>query len=155
MSKFSRRNITGSFSFDGDTVTVQAQRLKQQDMAELAGFLDYAAKQAEALGPEERAKGTVTLSVRDMFGSDQGFMNAARDVLPRRVTQLTGLTDEEGQPLTLEDIIEEVYFMPLLSEVLGWLVSSSFIEPTEGKASPGQPAASSGASAPGPGTSAG
>ena len=100
MSKFTKRHEF-AFDFDGDKVTAKLSTMEYPDMLRL---------QSEAAVGENRGA---------------RFIEVAREVTPKYVTDFSGLTDDEGKPLSYDAVVNEVYFAELLREVIGKLVEIS------------------------------
>ena len=113
MSSFTKR-IKKEFSFEGDTVTVVAQRMKKEDYTTMAPILKM-----------EDGKQGVDQS------DPNKVMSVGVDILKRRVESIDGLRADDGELLTVDDMLSETYFMGLVGDILGWVMESSFA--AEGK----------------------
>ena len=113
MSKFTR-NIKRDFEFDGDKITIVMSRMKNSDFHKLASDLSI-------------DNSTGKPFMKASFANQTEFLNRAAEILPNRVESMEGLTDEDGVELTIDDIIDEQYFMPLISEIFAALAQSSVI----------------------------
>ena len=111
MSKFTLQ-VTKIFHFDGDNITVTFARLKRGDAYNI-----FASEQEN-----DTIRGKMLL-----------------DLVPAYVKQMTGVTDSNGNPLTMDDIKDEVYFLPLLREISQALFEASNLGKTETGNSPAQP----------------
>lgn len=94
--------------FDGDKVTFVLRRLKRSHMQVLAPYI------------KTGADGDMKLT----FPETMELMGAAAQVLPDVVKSMEGLTIQ-GRPATLEEILDETYFMNFLGEVMGVLIQNS------------------------------
>lgn len=130
MSKFTK-SITRTYQFDGDTVVVTMARLKRKDALRLAPHIS---------DPDE--DGNVKMS----FGDSMEFVEVSSDVLLGYVSSFSGLVDDQGTPITIEDVCgedSEVYFMGLISDMMGDLMKASFIGEDKAKKSGAKPAETS------------
>lgn len=108
MSSFTKR-ITKNFLFEGDTVVVESERMKKEDFSTIAPLMKT-----------EGNKTTIDQSDPDKL------LEVGREVLGRRVKGLSGLRTEDGEPLTLQDVVNETYFLELATEILSWIMENSF-----------------------------
>lgn len=109
MSKFLKtcRNI---FEFDGDKVEVVAERLKKDDVLTMNSF-------------GAMVDGTYTVD-----GTKSKEMAAfTSDLLKKRVKSFSGLTDGNGEPVTLDDVLSEMYFTSLVDDILVFILDSSVL----------------------------
>lgn len=114
MSKFTK-HFKRSFPFDGDTVEVTMTRLKRKDAIKLAPFMTE---------PDENGK--VTMALEDSMK----FADVASAVIMKNIITFTGLNDEDGIGLNVDDVFgeeAEAYFMPLVSEIISDLMDASFV----------------------------
>lgn len=113
MSKFTK-SIARTYSFDEDTVTVVMDRLKKKDLIHILPYLG---------SPDD--DGNVKLS----FEQSLRLLDEAGDVIKKRVRSIEGLKiaseDLEGGSL-IDTVFDNSYFMELLGQMLGDLVSASF-----------------------------
>lgn len=106
------KDITKSYEFDGDKINVTMQRLKRADAMSLAPYM-------------KQTSDGVAMSFKDQVE----FIDAAANVLPNCVTNITGLIID-GAEASFEEakvIYTEMYFMPLISQIVRDLVAESFI----------------------------
>ena len=87
--------------FEGDTVKM---KLKQLSRKTFLGWMPYFAKTDEngKLSPEDTLK----------------LVNEAADILPEHVVEFKGLKDTDGNAIDLAVVVEEVYFIELVSEIV-------------------------------------
>lgn len=110
--------FTRTYEFDGDNISVEFTRLKRKDAMTLAPYITD--------GGED---------VKVAFKDQLEFLNAASEILPTCIVKFRGLTIE-GQLISElhEDfklIFSEIYFMELLSDMLGDLMEASFLQSGE------------------------
>lgn len=114
--------------FDGDKVTFVLRRLKRSHMQVLAPYI------------KTNADGEMKLT----FPETMELMGAATQVLPDVVKSMEGLTIQ-GRPATLDEILDETYFMNFLGGVMGVLIQNSTMRAEDEKnsaaPSPGEPSA--------------
>ena len=116
MSKFTK-NFTVIKEFDGDTITVNMSRMKRKDAMKLAPFMNKAADSDVA---------TMT------FEDNMQMVDAAADLLPKYINSITGLVID-GVEVTKDSelfktMLEEIYFLELVSELISELVQNSFLQ---------------------------
>ena len=99
MSKFVPK-VPFELEFEDDKITMMLQPLKRADMAKLAPHLNT---------DEDGVIGTVD-SIH--------MMDVAAALLPRYVSDFNGLTDLNGEVIPFESVVEEAYFINLLSEIM-------------------------------------
>ena len=107
MSNFTK-SLVEKFNFDGDEVTVTFTRLKRKHLISLA--------------PHMTADGNIA------FSDQVKFMDAAAEVLPDIITSMTGLKDSDGNALTVEDVVNETYFVGLVSDLMTKVMEHSFVQ---------------------------
>lgn len=101
--------------FDGDKITCEMRRLKRKHMLELISVL----KSESSAAGETEAKLT----------SMSQLAEAASRILPECLVdkKLSGLKDKDGNALSLDQIIEEAYFAPLIVKLVMFLFANSSI----------------------------
>lgn len=120
--------IETSFEFDGDTISVTMNRLKRKDALSIAPFL----KQDDETGETKMS-----------FEDNLKFMDVAAELLPKYLKRMGGLFIE-GEELTIKEFepsnkeladnfIGDVYFIEIISEIIGFLISESFLSDDESK----------------------
>lgn len=92
--------------FDGDKVQFTLSRMTRKDVMLVTPML---AKIDKSISEEEAMEVT----------------NQFIDVLKACVVNMTGLTDEEGNEVSVETMLEEQYFFALSSEVISVLMERS------------------------------
>lgn len=102
-------------TFDGDTIDVGLRRMSNEHMIVLAPHM----------APVTDTESGV-VRVAKMVG-------AAKPVLLACVTHLTGLVDDQGKPLGIADIVDELYFTKLLDVILGKLIEVSLLTDADAK----------------------
>jgi len=112
MSNFTR-TVTKQLEFDGDSISVVFNRMKTSDFKLLAKFIE--------IGPDGKPMNKAS------FSDQIEMLSVAEEILPKRIESLEGLVDEEGTPLTVEDIVKEQYFIDLVSELFGIIMESSTV----------------------------
>lgn len=120
MGNFTKQ-ITKTYEFDGDIVTVTMTRLRRIDAMVLTPFI------------KQYGDGSVKMS----FGEQIDFINTAADILPNCIKSFSGLFIE-GVEVTRESeefniIMEDMYFMSLLSDILKDITVASFVSNEEKK----------------------
>ncbi len=102
--------------FEGDRITMKLRRLQRKDMQKLTPFM-------------HAEDGETKVS----FTSQMEFSGMAMDLLPEYVSEFKGLTDSEGNTMTIEAILEEVYFTSLLQELVVEVFSISRLSGDDAK----------------------
>ena len=108
MSRFTP-SVKYSTSFDGDNISMVLTRLKRKDAMRLAKFYQY---------DEKKKQGS-------LIGDEAELMEVVADVLPRYVNDFAGLVTAENRPMSIEEAIDEMYFMPLIGDILSELMNIS------------------------------
>ena len=120
MSKFTKQ-VKKEYTFEDDIVKVSMSRLKRKDAIKLAPFMTE---------PDE--SGNVMMKFEDSLI----FADKACEILSKYVTSFEGLKEDDGTPLTVEDIFGEdgsTYFMELVSSMMSDLMEASFAGGSEKK----------------------
>jgi len=104
MSKFTK-SCPYETEFEEDKITMNLNRLRRADMMVLMPFMN------------EAGKGEVKVDV--------DLMNLASDLLPNYVENFKGLKDEDGNPVTIETVCDQTYFMTLAGEIIAELFNIS------------------------------
>lgn len=95
--------------FEGDHITYTVKPIGNEDFGRLLPFF------------HENEDGEQVLKFED-----QGrFLLVAGELLDKYVSGFTGLKDATGQPVPLEVVTREAYFMPLVSDMSGQLFNAS------------------------------
>ena len=102
--------------FEGDRITMNLRRLQRKDMQKLTPYMH-----AEDGG------------TKITFSDQMEFSNMAMDLLPVYVSNFQGLTNSAGEPMSIESIIDEVYFSSLLQELVVEIFSISRLSGEDAK----------------------
>ena len=113
MSRYTPK-VTQQFEFDGDTVTVEFNRLKRKHLLVLSPHMT---DDADKLTFEDQVK----------------FTEVAAEIMPECVISMTGLTDIDGNTISIETVTEDAYFVKLVSDIMGAIMSHSFMSEDEAK----------------------
>lgn len=120
MGKWTEQVELPPIKFDGDDVVFSVSRLTVADMAEVMQYFD-AATQKLSLKQEE-------------------LCALAAKLVPKYVNNLVGMTKADGTAWTREEFIkvasQEFYFVSLVGELLGSLVSVSVVGSAEKNSEP-------------------
>jgi len=93
--------VDKEYEFDGDTIKVTFSRLLRKDMLNvLPAFL--------SLSKAEEGGEVYTESINEV-------LNNIADILPGYVKEFSGLNDSKGDPIDIETVVNEMYFMRLCS----------------------------------------
>lgn len=117
MGKWSSNVVLEPIEFDGDKVVFSANRLLVDDMLVLSKYFD-------------KDKGTIA------FGSAMDVCKVAGEVLPKYITNITGMTKADNTPMTKDEFLQaakEFYFVPLVGELFGRLVQASTVGSADAK----------------------
>ncbi len=112
--------VRKQYTFEGDTVSVAFARLKRKDFHKLAPHIKFDAD-----------TGKTKMSFHDQIE----FSGVMAEVLPEYVKEFAGLKDSDGNAVTLQQALEEVYFMSLIGDVVSDLFESSNMKESEAKKS--------------------
>jgi len=107
MSGFTK-TIKRTYTFDGDEVTVIFSRLKRRHMTKVINHLP--------------TPGTDMTAAQSL-----ALLSDLSEDLPDIIKRFEGLTDSEGEPVTLEDAVDEAYFTELFAEIFGDIAEQSFL----------------------------
>ena len=121
MSNFTP-HITFETDFEGDHITAKLSRLKRKDMTTVARYVDV----------DEEGNLAGGLDVEQMI-------EFAAEVLPRYVEEFKGLKDADGNAISIETVVDEAYFLPLVTELVSALFDASGMKAADEKNSEGQP----------------
>ena len=103
--------VTQEFEFEGDKIIVVFSRLKRKHM--LAAMPAF--KRITDAEDNEEIKQEAISDV----------LNIVVDFLPEYVTSFEGLNDAEGNPVTIQMVCEEFYFMHLVAQIAMSMLSTS------------------------------
>ena len=121
MSGFTK-SVTFKTTFDGDEVVCKMDRLSRKDMAKFAPYIDQ----------------TTAGEAGMKFSDHIQMLEFACEVLPSYVKSLHGLKDAGGEPLELDTVLSESYFMQLVADILRELLECSMPHKEDEKNSGGQ-----------------
>jgi len=110
MSNFTP-TVSKQYEFDGDTVNVVFSRLLRKDMLTVLPIFLKLNKAEE--DTDEYREG-----INDI-------LNALADVLPNYVSKFEGLDDAEGNPIAIDQVVNEMYFMSLCALIAIDLIQES------------------------------
>jgi len=108
MSKYTRATYF-DIDFEGDIINVSMLRIKRADFMKMAPHI------------KTNDDGDVVMSMSDKLE----FMDLIADMLPKYVQKFDGLKTEEGEVLTLKEILDESYFIDILTTLVERLFASS------------------------------
>ena len=103
--------------FDGDAITFHVKRLLIEDMSDMM----------KNFNPE-----TQKLS----FGAPSEVCELAARIIPKYVTRMAGMNKGDGTAFTIEEFMavsNEFYFVPLIGQLFGELVSASVVGKSDEK----------------------
>lgn len=109
--------VTREYEFDGDTVKVTFSRLRRRDMLNVL--------------PSFQALGEMEEGSPEYNAGMQSVLNDVADILPNCVKTIEGLNDTEGNPVPLDSIINEMYFMKLSALITVDLIKESGVSKNE------------------------
>jgi len=110
MSNFTP-TVSKQYEFDGDTVNVVFSRLLRKDMLTVLPIFLKLNKAEE--DTDEYREG-----INDI-------LNALADVLPNYVVSLDGMNDKAGKAITIDQVVNEMYFMQLCALIAMDLIQES------------------------------
>lgn len=118
--------VIQEYEFEGDKIKIIFSRLKRKDMLDsmpaLKRLNDAQPNEGEESTPEHGKAQSAAMN---------DVLNGIVDVIPGYVSEFSGLSDSEGNPVAIEIVCEEFYFMKLAIVIaVGMLQASSG---TEGK----------------------
>lgn len=107
MSKFTP-SVFYETEFEGDKISMRLSRLKRAHMMKLVQLLDIDKETRQV------SEGSIIKCV-----------DYLADELPGYIQDFKGLKDEDGNAITLQEVINEGYFLYLLSDIVGQLMHIS------------------------------
>ena len=122
MGKFTP-TVKHETEFDGEHVTVVFARLKRQDFYTLAPHMKVNEDGESVMQFQDNVK----------------MSEALTPILKKYIKEIHGLTDAAGVPISIEQLCEEMYFVPLLGDVISALFAASRLSEEDAKNSGGQP----------------
>lgn len=118
MSKY-KRSWTWVTNFEGDTVKMELSGMKRKHLQQLSKYM--------APGDD----GGMNLSFENQLEAFDAFAV----VLPECVSNFRGLVDfDKKQPIPFEVVLEDMYFINLVSEIIEQVMEASTMNTTEVKA---------------------
>lgn len=105
-------------TFEDDTVTMN---LKQLSRKTFLSWMPYLSK-------VERVEVDGEIVARMDEESTMKLVNEAADILPQHVLDFRGLRDVDGNAVDLATVISEVYFLPLVSEIVSKLIDIAQVQ---------------------------
>ena len=118
MSRFTPA-VEAEFEFEGDRVVVTLRRLSNKQMVALAPHL----------APDPAAPA----ALRSGVIRSAALIANSREVILECVTGFAGLKDSTGAALTLDAVLDEAYFLPLLDQVFSELLKVSVLTEADAK----------------------
>ena len=115
MSKFTP-TVKFEIEFDGDTISMDLRRLKNDHMIKLSQYFS----------PDSKDIG-LTRTVK--------IIKEAKEVFTDCVINFQGLKDASGNLLSLDSIFDELYFTQIFDEILGKLIHISVLSGIDAKKS--------------------
>ena len=112
-------SIKYTTQFEKDEVFMELSSLKTSDMAKLAPYMK-----------EEGQPSTV---------ESMEIMRVGGELLPGYVDNFSGLFDANGSPVSFETVLEQVYFIELVSDIMAKLFDISRMSPDQDLNSEGRP----------------
>ncbi len=112
MSKWVAKPVAFEVDFDGDHISITADRLKIKDMSALVG------KRFDLSTPE----------------GQMGVCEIGAEILPKYLKTFDGLIDADGNAISLDvylSNLDEFYFAPLTASILLNLIGASSIKGNE------------------------
>jgi len=110
MSNFTP-TVNKQYTFDGDTVNIVFSRLLRKDMLTvLPTFLKLNKSEEDS---DERGE-----LVNEV-------LNKLADVLPNYIKEMDGLNDSEGNSISIDSVVNEMYFMQLSAQIAMDLIKES------------------------------
>lgn len=105
--------VTFTTEFDGDKVTVEFRRMRSDQGMRLAPFLR----------PSEDGKGIAPLSIEDKIGLFRESIPILRECL----VSITGSKQPDGTENSVDTILTQEYFGPLVREIMERIMEASRI----------------------------
>ena len=123
MSKYIPR-VKHEIEFQGDTITMNMQRLSRSDVMSLAPHFSTMATSGEG---EDAEPTDLKLS----FETQLEVNNLAAEWLPKYIHDFNGLYDSEKTPIPLSTVIEDSYFIALMNNIIHQLFKISMAQKEE------------------------
>ena len=112
--------VIQEYEFEGDKVSIQFSRLKRKDMIDAMPAL----KRMSDAKPDEGEDATVEQE-EALSEAINDVLNSIVDVIPGYVSEFTGLNDTEGNPVPIETVCAEFYFMKLAIKIAVGVMEAS------------------------------
>jgi hypothetical protein len=117
MSQY-KRSFVYATNFEGDNVTMRLQGMKRRHLQMLSKYI------------HQDAEGGISVTFENQLEAFDVFA----DILPECVTEFKGLTDFDlKKPIPLEVVLEDMYFINLVSEIIQQIMSASTMKSKEVK----------------------
>lgn len=120
MSNYTK-NVKYVTEFEGDTITMLLSRASNKHMQTLAPIID---RYMKGKGAEE----DVSMSFEDMLGMLSGTSTTVASL----VSNFHGLEEEDGTPIPIETVIDEIYFKDLTMEIFNKIFEISNLSKEDG-----------------------
>lgn len=117
MSKYTPK-ITTTREFDGDTVAVTLSRMKRKHMLLISGKVVV----------DENGDSSLKVTQAEM-------LEAMSDVLRECVVEMSGLFDADGEAISLDTVLDDLYFFELAMWILSELMVGSRLSKEDEKKS--------------------
>lgn len=111
MSNFTPQ-VYKEYEFDGDTVKVTFSRLKRKHMLRATPAINKLQSMEDVPDSEK-------------FGAMADVLDSIIDAIPEYVHEFEGLTDSQGQPVSIQTVVDDFYFLELASRLAGDMVEAS------------------------------
>ena len=125
MSNFTKL-ITIHEEFEGDNVTVKASRLSNASFSKLGPVIEVAAHVKALKAGKEPPE--INVKAGEAF-------QIIHEILSDHVNSISGLYDADGEPLSYEDIANEIYFKDLRAVIFSKILSASMVSDDSAKKS--------------------
>lgn len=102
--------VAKQYEFDGDKIHIKFSRLKRKDMLKLMPSI-----QKMQNTDDDVRKGE---AIAEMVNEGLTF-------LPEYVKEINGLVDAEGNPIGIDVVADDMYFMQLAAEIIRDIMSES------------------------------
>ena len=108
--------VNKQYEFESDTVKVKFKRLKRKAMFKLMPLI----QEARASAGEGGDKAKLVEFSTEMLGS-------MLDLLPEYVEEIDGLEDAEGNPITIDTVADDTYFIDLAGDIAMDILDASMV----------------------------
>lgn len=118
------KQIRYETKFDGDTVVAVMRPLEFADLLTIDPLLTVTSEARDRM--RDAVSSSDLKRLEDEVGrAGAAVVNKALEVLPRYIISLEGLIDNEGQPITVQEVLGSGYFVQLVSELITTLRAKS------------------------------